>query len=245
MAVRVASPPSRRRLRHLAALAAACLYAAALVVGWRIMDGAFGSEPVRASEPAATGVDVVTADGLAMRALAARAQQSVFVLEGAGGARGSAFVAWTENGRSYLLTAHSAIAGILADEGRSVFVQRGSRFWTGRIVAADRPAGLALVRVDTMLADPLWQQLEDERLSARAQAVVVPAGPDAGFGEGTVADVRPGRFVVRAGFDELNVGAPVIAANGRLAGVVVSTTPSGLNRVAPVELACWKIRSCG
>ncbi len=244
MAVRVASPPSRRRL-HLAALVAAAVYAGALFVGWQIVNGRLPSQaPDVAAPPAVAGTPAISADALATRALAARAQQSVFELEGAGGARGSAFVAWTQGGRSYLLTAHRVVAGILADDGRSIFVERGSRFWTGRIVAADKRAGLAVVRVETALADPLWQELEGERLSARDRAVVVPAGPDAGFGESVVTNLRPSRFVLRAGGDELNVGAPVVAANGRLAGVVVSTTPAGINRVAPVELACWKVRRC-
>lgn len=248
MAVRVASPPSRRRLSHLVALAAACVYAGALVVGWRLVEEALGPEPAAApaaaAEPAPAAVQTVSADTLATRALAARAQQSVFELQGAGGSRGSAFVAWTERGRSYLLTAHRAVAGILADDGRSVFVERGNRFWSGRIVAADRQAGLALVRVDTTLADPLWQEGLNERLGPGGRAVIVPAGPDAAFGEGTVADVLPGRLLVRAGVDELNIGAPVVAPNGRLAGVVVATTPAGANRVAPVQLACSKIRRC-
>lgn len=247
MAVQVASPPTRRRLRHLAALVALCVYAGALAVGWRIVDGAFTTEAVEAPKVAAPPVAVdgaVSADALAVRALAARAQQSVFELEGAGGSRGSAFVAWTDGARSYLLTAHGAVAGILADDGRSVFVESGSRFWEGRIVAADRRAGLALVRVETVLAEPLWQELENERLSLRDPAVVVPAGPNAAFAEGSVSAVRAGRLSVRASIDDLNVGAPVVAANGVLAGVVVSTTARGVNVVAPVELACWKIRRC-
>jgi hypothetical protein len=247
MAVQVASPPRPRRLRHLGALLALGVYACALWVGWRIVDGAFTTEAVESPKAAASPVAVggaTSADTLTLRALAARAQQSVFELEGAGGSRGSAFVAWTEGNRTYLLTAHRAVAGILADDGRSVFVERGSRFWAGRIVAADRRAGLALVRVDTVLADPLWQELETEQLTVREPAVVVPAGPDAALAQGSVSEVRPGRVLVRADVDELNVGAPVVAADGTLTGVVVSTTAHGVNLVAQIELACWKIRRC-
>jgi hypothetical protein len=35
-----------------------------------------------------------------------------------------------------------------------------------------------------------------------------------------------------------------VAADGTLTGVVVSTTARGVNLVAPVELACLKIRRC-
>ena len=247
MAVHVASPPRRRRLRHLGALVALGAYACALWVGWQIVEGAFTTVPVEAPKAAVAPVAVgaaTSADDLTLRALAARAQQSVFELEGAGGSRGSAFVAWTEGNRSYLLTAHRVVAGILADDSRSVFVERGSRFWAGRIVAADRPAGLALVRVDTLLADPLWHELESEQLALKEPAVVVPAGPDAAFAQGTVSEVRAGRVSVRANVDELNVGAPVVAADGTLTGVVVATTARGVNLVAPVELACSKIRRC-
>jgi hypothetical protein len=235
-------------MRHLAALVALGAYAAALAIGWRLVDGAFTGATPDASSAVAAPVSVAGAgspEDLALRTLAARAQQSVFEVEGAGGARGAAFVAWTEGSRSYLLTAHQAVAGVLADDGRSVFVERGSRFWNGRIVAAHRDAGLALVRVDTLLADPLWQDLEEsERLTVRDAAVVVPPGPNAAFAHGTVGAVTRGRVSVRASVDDLNVGAPVIAANGAVAGVVVSTTPAGVNRVAPIELACEKIRRC-
>jgi hypothetical protein len=248
MAVRVATSPGRRRLRHLAALVALGAYAVALAVGWRLVDNAFTEQPAEASKAVAAPVAVAgggSPDDLAVRTLAARAQQSVFELQGAGGSRGSAFVAWTEGSRSYLLTAHRAVAGVLADDGRTVFVESGSRFWTARIVAADRPAGLALVRVDTLLADPLWQELEEgARLSPRDAAVVVPPGPDAAFAQGSVVAVTQERLLVRAGVDELNVGAPVIASDGTVAGVVVATTPAGVNRVAPIELACSKIRAC-
>lgn len=194
------------------------------------------AEPVPAS---------VSADLLARRAVASRAQRGVYVVEGPNGGRGSGFVAWTQEGRnrSYVITARAAVGGVLADGGRSVFLKRGNSFWTGRIVRADKSAGLALIRVDTVLSRPLWQrQVGHGALEPSLPATIVPAGPDAPFGEGRVTRTR-GTFRLATGTHELYLGAPVVSPTGRLAGIVVAVGPRS-TRMVPIEQACEKIRRC-
>lgn len=235
-----------RPFRHTRALAAVIVYAAAGLALFLLAAPAFdGREPA-----VATGVPAVSSppdqDLLARRALAARAQRGVYAVEGANGGRGSGFVAWvqTARDRSYLITARAVVEGILADGGRAVYVKRGNSFWTGRIARDDAEAGLALIRVDTALEGPLWQrQVDHGSLERGLPATIVPAGPDAGFGEGVVRQARDG-FRLDAGAQQLYLGAPVVSPSGRIAGIVVATGPRGRNRIVPIERACEAVRRC-
>lgn len=242
----------RRRPRHLGALAAALLYGAAGYAAFVIAAPLWEDDGHRSGIGAVAGasspsLSTGTKDLLARRALAARAQPGVYVVEAAAGGRGSAFVAWVQPAkhRSDLITAHAAVAGVLADGGRTVYVRRGSRFWPGRIIRADAEAGLVLVRVQAVLDRPLWQE-RDQRatLAPGDPALIVPSGPGTAFGEGAVTRIRPDRFELRAGAAPLYLGAPVVAANGRLAGVVVGADAGGVNRIVPIAEACGKIRPC-
>lgn len=244
-----ARPPSRLR-RRLGAVVAAAAYVAAAGVAYTLVQSALddGTPEVvgvagGAAAPAGT-VATRGADGLALRAQAARAQRSVFRIEAANGATGSAFAAWREDGRTYLMTARSVVAQALADGQRRVFLRRGDRVWGARVWAVHRDSGLAVVRAEGPLGTALWQQpRRADRLAPETPAVVVPAGPDAPLGEGTVASVEGKLGVVRAPRDELSVGAPVLAAGGRIAGVVVGQNGEG-HRVVAIERACARIRSC-
>lgn len=242
--------PRKRRLRHLGALVAATAYGAALFGVYHLATDARRAEP-----PVAGGVQGATAtlrpslvtggqELLAVRTLAARAQRSVYLVEGS--AQGSGFVAWVQEGRkrSFVITARAVVAGLLADGGRTLYVKRGNRFWAARLVRADRQSGLALIRVDTLLERPLWQvRIDQDELEAGASALIVPPGPEAAFGEGTVQ--RAGDALqLKTGTERLYVGAPVVSENGRLAGVVVAARPGGVNRIVPIETACGAIRNC-
>jgi hypothetical protein len=244
----VASPPSRRR--HGTALAAGLAYAAAAVALALLVLPA-----LEQSEPRGSGIGADAAlqspaaapgELLAMRALAARAQASVYVVE-AGSGRGSGFVAWSQpaRGRTFLLTAHAVVAGLLAEGGRTVYVSRGGRFWTGRLWAADRRSGVALIRLDTVLTRPLWQ--DDDQpgaLTAGGKTFVVPPGQDIAFGESDAQPARAGRFRLAPGYDPLYVGAPVVNAEGNVGGVVVAAHPNGSATVVPLAAACDRLRRC-
>jgi hypothetical protein len=184
-------------------------------------------------------------DALALQARAARAQQSVFRMEAANGAAGSAFVAWTQGPRTFLLTAQALVARPLAEGERRVFLRRGDRVWGGRVWAVHRESGLAVVWVRGRLAEPLWQQpRRAEPLTAGAPAVVLPGGPESPIGVGAVRRLRAKEALVTAPTDELAVGAPVVASSGIVAGVVVAAT-GRTHRVVALERACARVRSCG
>lgn len=243
-------PPSRLRQRLWVVVAAAA-YSTAAVVAYQLVQAALEDRtPIVAGVADETGapagaVAARVADGLAMRTQAARAQRSVFQIEAANGATGSAFAAWQEGGATYLVTARPVVARALADGQRRVFLRRGDRVWDGQVWAVHRDSGLAAIRVDGALGAPLWQQpRRAERLAPETPATIVAAGPGAPLAEGAVASVEGKRALVTAPRDELSLGAPVLAANGRLTGVVVAGE-SGGHRVVAIERACARVRSCG
>ena len=244
----------RRRRFHVAALVAAALYAGGAYVAYELYRAAYAEERVAGGPEGAAGdaavaeaPEVSQQDRAALRALAARAQQSVYVVESAGAGRGSGFVAWVIRGESYVMTAHRAVAGVLEEGGRTVFVRRGSQIWTGRIVRAHRGNGLVLIRVAADLGRPLWQErAAADGLPPGSIALVVPAGQGRAIGEAAAGAKSQGRIPVRTYPEKLNLGAPVLGANGRIAGVVTQTGAGGVNQVVPIEAACAaKIRRCG
>jgi hypothetical protein len=260
VALRVLPPRRRRRRRRwrstIAAILATGAYAGAVVAAYQLVVPVLrdGSEPKPAlAEPAAeeaTPQPAPSAGGrdlLAVRALAARAQRSVFLVEGAGGVQGSGFVAWQSGGKSYLITSRTLVAGVLRDGGSIVFVRRGRSFWEADIAREDARSGLALLRVHDGIGRPLWRGVRGatDSLATGERAVVVPAGPDTPLEQAAVGAWRNRAFLVEATPNPLNVGAAVVGRRGRIAGVVVAVTPGGGNRVVPVGRACGSIRSCG
>jgi hypothetical protein len=246
------SPPRRRGRRATAALAAAAYLGAAgaavAIVRSSVdagpQEGVAGAAVERRAAPVSPSSTRTAEDRLATQVRAARAQRSVFRLEAANGAAGSAFVAWQADGRSYLVTARSLVALPLAEGERRVFLRRGDRVWDGRVWGVHGDSGLAVVWVRGALAPPLWQQpRRSERLAQDEPAVVVAGGPGAALGDGVATSVSGTVATVAAPVDELALGAPVVAASGRIAGVVVSAA-TGRHRVVAMERACARLRDC-
>jgi hypothetical protein len=248
------STASRRRVsrrRHGGFVLAALAYAGAGYALVAIVQSARVDPPEAPPVAVADELTPVEAPGtraaedrLALQTRAARAQQSVFGLQAANGATGSAFVAWTKGARTYLLTARSLVARPLADGERRVFLRRGNRVWGGRVWGVHRASGLAVVVVAGRLANPLWQQpRRAEPLAQDATAVVLAGGPDAPIGEGIVRRLQAKRALVAAPASELALGAPVVAASGIVTGVVVATAGT-THHVVALERACARLRSC-
>jgi hypothetical protein len=235
---------------HVGALVAAAAYAAAAFAMYQLVAPALSREAVReetaAAAPATTGLSLGP-EALTLRAIAGRAKTSAYVVEGAGGAHGTAFLGWVnpQSRASFFLTARSVVAGVLATGVSQVYVKQGNRFWPARIFREDENTGLAVLRVGGAVFDrPLWQHPGDRAKLARdKRAVVVPAGTEAAFGEGLVT-ANAGRFSLRTSAEQIHLGAPVVADDGRVAGVVVELSPNGDNQIAPVGAACRQIRSC-
>lgn len=255
-----AEPPRRSRARrfHLAALLSAAVYLGAAVVAYELYRSAWltadrvaggAADAGAVVQGAVLGVqverDLSSQERAALRALAGRAQQSVFVVVTPEG-EGAGFVAWTKGGDSFVITAHRVAAGVLERGERAVTIRRGSQTWDARIIRASKPSGMVLVRVDGVLARPLWQaRAVRDVLAAGGPALVVPPGGATGIGEGVAGQLANDRIRVRAHGERLSIGAPVIGANGRIAGLVAATEPGGVDVVVPIDLACAaEIRFC-
>jgi hypothetical protein len=248
-----AAPPARRRPRKapsLGMLVALCAYLGAILVvvsfagslrGEGVAVGLFGGGGGESGGGAALA-DMGGDDALALRTQAARVARSTAVLD-TRFARGTAFVAWTIQGQSFLITALPVVQGVLSEGEDSVFVRRGQSFWNGTIERVDESRGLALVTVDADLGAPLWQQRHDTAIGDGDLAAIVRAG-DIGSVQGTVAGVGQARPTVTAEGEPMNLGAPVVGPGGRVVGVVVGGE-AGRAGFVPLEEACGEIRRCG
>ena len=177
--------------------------------------------------------------------LARRILRSVFTVEADGGF-GTGFMAWTDDGASYLVTANHVVE---RNGNLFVTITRKGGSWSGQIVGMDAKNDLAVIRVSGHPADapPLWQQPHAAATPQTGQELVLVGSP---FGlEGTVTTGVVSRVTKRyiqtdAAANPGNSGGPALDRTGRVAGVLVMGGGQNVNFAIPVAKLCVKLRDC-
>lgn len=176
--------------------------------------------------------------------LAARVLRSVFTIE-ADNSFGSGFVAWADEGGTYLLTAHHVVAGTL--DG-SVTVARKGGGWQGSIVAVDKEHDLALIKLGGRPRgiEPLWQapRRQPPRTGTELLLIGSPFGLEGTVTRGVVSRVTPEAIQTDAAANPGNSGGPAIDLKGRVVGVLVGGGGENVNFAVPIARACAKLRRC-
>jgi S1-C subfamily serine protease len=177
--------------------------------------------------------------------LAKRVLRSVFTIETRSGL-GSGFVAWQEDGVSYLVTAQHVVAEQM---GANVVVTRKSGgSWAGEIVAEDPKRDLAVVRINGRPegAKPLWQRALNTRSREGDRLLLAgsPYGLEGTVTTGIVSRVTPRWIQTDAAANPGNSGGPAVDEHGRVVGVLVKGGGQNVNFVVPIRLACKTVRHC-
>ena len=178
--------------------------------------------------------------------LAKRLLRSVFTIETHSGL-GSGFVAWQEDGVSYLITAEHVVAEQL---GSNVVITRKSGgSWGGEIVVEDAKNDLAVIRMNGRPkgAKPLWPRAVNTRPREGDRLLLAgsPYGLEGTVTTGIVSRVTPRWIQTDAAANPGNSGGPAVDEQGRVVGVLVMGGGQNVNFVVPIRLACKKIRHCG
>lgn len=177
--------------------------------------------------------------------LAARVLKSVFTVETDTGL-GSGFVAWQEDGASYLITAHHVVDDVLSG---SVTILRKKASWRGDIVALDPANDLALIRINgrPANANPLWQNARGGGRPDPGDQVLLVGSPFGLYGSVTTGIVsRVNKKVIQtdAAANPGNSGGPALDKQGRLVGVLVAGGAQNVNFAIRIDRACLKLRDC-
>jgi S1-C subfamily serine protease len=172
--------------------------------------------------------------------------KSVFTVETSDGL-GTGWAAWTADGQTYLITANHVVADARAAGETTVEVRRKGAQWTGTIGATDSTNDLAVVKVNGLIAKPLWQTPDSTITPLPGDQLLLVGSP---YGlEGTVTT----GVVSRVSYDEIqtdaaanpgNSGGPGVDADGNVVGVLLAGGGENLNFLVPIQRACVAIRSC-
>jgi S1-C subfamily serine protease len=175
--------------------------------------------------------------------LATRVLRSVFTVETDRGF-GSGFVAWQENGASFVLTAYH----VVEDSSAGVTISRKNGSWAGQVVGVDPKNDLALVRVSgrPANAEPLWQNAAPNRPRAGDQLLLIgsPFGLYGTVTTGVVSRVARTEIQTDAAANPGNSGGPALMRDGKIVGVLVSGAGENVNFAVPIDLVCEKLRDC-
>ena len=176
--------------------------------------------------------------------LAARVRKSVFTVETDVGL-GSGFVAWTDDGASYLVTANHVVDSVLSG---SVTITRKGGSWRGEIVKVDPKNDLALIRINGRPANaaPLWQTARPTSPDPGDQLLLVgsPFGLYGTVTTGVVSRVTKRVIQTDAAANPGNSGGPALDRQGRIVGVLVSGGAQNVNFAVPIGRVCLKLRDC-
>ncbi len=173
--------------------------------------------------------------------LAKRVLQSVFSIDVPDGG-GSGFAAWVAGGATYVITASHVVAG-----WSEATVRRRGSSWTATVLRVDRTNDLALLRVSTKIAPPLWAHANLGISPVSGDQLLLVGSP---FGlEGTVTTGIVSRVSYReiqtdAAANPGNSGGPALDADGNVVGVLISGGGENLNFAIPIQRACVTLRAC-
>ena len=176
--------------------------------------------------------------------LAARVLRSVFTIE-AQTSLGSGFVAWSDEGGTYVVTAHHVVAGTLS--GTVTVVRKGGG-WQGSIVAVDEANDLALIRLGARPRgiEPLWQEPRrtPPRTGDELLLIGSPFGLEGTVTRGVVSRVTGDAIQTDAAANPGNSGGPAIDRQGRVVGVLIGGGGENVNFAVPIARVCAKLRRC-
>jgi serine protease Do len=183
--------------------------------------------------------------------IAARVLRSVFTVRTDDGGLGTGFLAWTDAGKSYLVTAHHVVVG---NTGASVRIVRKGGSWSGFIAAVDPANDLALIQVNGHPANaaPLWQRVDRGAQPHAGDNLILvgsPFGLQGTVTSGVVSRVNKREIQTDAAANPGNSGGPALDEQGRIVGVLVSGGDprlgvENINFAVPIERACVKLRRC-
>ena len=188
---------------------------------------------------------VATAEG-GLAPLATRVLASVFTIDVTGGL-GTGWAAWTQDGSTYLITANHVVADDVAAGITIVQVKQKNSTWTGTIGKTDTVNDLAVIRVDGLIAKPLWQkpQLDVSPLPGDQLLLVgSPYGLEGTVTTGVVSRVAYDVIQTDAAANPGNSGGPAVDRKGNVVGVLSFGGAQNLNFAIPIQRACVTVRRC-
>ena len=178
--------------------------------------------------------------------LAQRILRSVFTVDTPNGL-GTGWVAWTDGGNTYLITANHVAQDAIGNGTRQVTIKQKTKSWPGTIVKTDTVNDLAVIRVSGRIAPPLWQTPDDSlTLLAGDQILLVgsPYGLEGTVTTGVVSRVSYDEIQTDAAANPGNSGGPGVDEHGQVIGVLLSGGGENLNFLVPIQRACVTVRAC-
>src|SRR5262249_48482729 len=120
-----------------------------------------------------------------VRPLAHRVLASVYTVE-SGQELGTAWVAWTRQGSSYLITANHVVSDGMSVGASGVTLKQKNGSYSGTVIRTDETNDLAVIRTAAHVGPPLWQKPKLDIAPVVGDQLVLVGSP---YGlEGTVTE---------------------------------------------------------
>jgi S1-C subfamily serine protease len=178
--------------------------------------------------------------------LAARILGSVFTVVTPSGL-GTAWAAWSAGGVTYLVTANHVVEDALLAGTHEVTIRQKARTWRGEIGATDSVNDLAVVKVNGIIAPPLWQKPNEAISPLPGDELLLvgsPYGLEGTVTRGVVSRVTYDSIQTDAAANPGNSGGPAVDSSGEVVGILLSGGGENLNFTVPIQRACVTLRHC-